>query len=285
MKKILFAMFVFCFMASSAFASSNFSFNSESLGYTGTVNRYDSMADAQAGINSLETISIGNRDAGVYQTHGTYGAQNIFMGTWWFTTDPSGRMGYGNTRGNTGVGFAQLYDSDASTVNSASGVFQNYQGGYWTEFAMSVSGQNASPAEDYSRFSIYNNTNDAGTYYDYNLNLTVSGLQGTATGNGNEISATNAPTGVTGNFYGLFQFGGDGDGYPDSWDLSDFYVIELDFNMENWAAEMEGADLLTGDYTSLENEFVGAATPIPGAIWLLGSGIVGLAGIRRRMKK
>lgn len=31
--------------------------------------------------------------------------------------------------------------------------------------------------------------------------------------------------------------------------------------------------------------FAAAATPIPGAIWLLGSGMVGLAGVRRRMRK
>ena len=37
-------------------------------------------------------------------------------------------------------------------------------------------------------------------------------------------------------------------------------------------------------YHEFDNIVLSAPTPIPGAIWLLGSGIVGLAGIRRRVK-
>lgn len=37
-----------------------------------------------------------------------------------------------------------------------------------------------------------------------------------------------------------------------------------------------------GDGYGIDNLSIGAPTPIPGAIWLLGSGLVGLVGLRRR---
>jgi hypothetical protein len=35
----------------------------------------------------------------------------------------------------------------------------------------------------------------------------------------------------------------------------------------------------------VSSNVIGASVPIPGAVWLLGSGLVGLLGLRKRMKK
>lgn len=37
-----------------------------------------------------------------------------------------------------------------------------------------------------------------------------------------------------------------------------------------------------GSFPTNQQEFMGVVTPIPGAVWLLGTGLVGLVGIRRR---
>ena len=74
------------------------------------------------------------------------------MGSWWYTTDPSGQNGMGNVTGNSGVWFLQLYDADSSTDTNLSMGFQNFDGTNWTEFALSISGGNADNPNDYARF-------------------------------------------------------------------------------------------------------------------------------------
>lgn len=267
----------------SANAWADYVFSTDRFGYTGTVKRYDTESDARNGVNVQETVNIGNRDASIYITRDTGNDMNIVMGSWWYTTDSSGSAGWGNTRGNTGIGFMQIYDNDASTDTSTSMGFQNLQGGYWTEYYLNMSGSYATAADDYARFSVYNNTNDAGTYLDYQLSLVASGFQGSQSGS--DIVATNHPTGVTGTFQAIFQFGGDGNGYPADWDLTDFYSIDLAFDMTNWA--FENRDSLTGEYSFASSEFVApaSAVPVPAAVWLLGSGLLGLLGIRRKNRK
>lgn len=226
-------------------------FSTDRFGYTGSIVKYDTFNDAVLGVNAVETIDVGvdvanddsreHRDASMrfVDNASSYDVnQNILTSSWWYTIN--GAAGSGNINGNTGVGFMQMYDMDGSTDTSIDMSFSNFDGSYWTDFNLLVSGGNATPVDDYARLSAYDNVHDAGTYLSYNLDITATGLQGVQTGN--VIEATNHATGVSGNFNGLFTFGGDSNG-----DIYDgFYTFSLDFDMDNWAFNNNGS--LNGQY-------------------------------------
>ena len=267
-------------------------FETDRLGYAGTVVRYLTEADARTAMNPQETIAIGvdvpgddsreHRDARVYFVDDNvfYDTnQNILQGSWYYSIN--GTAGLGNINGNTGIGFMQIFDADGSTDTSISMDFSNFDGTHWTDFTLSAQGENATATADDARFSVYDNLHDAGTYLEYDLNITVSGLEGLWNPPGFEIVANNHPTGVNGSFSGLFQFGGDPDG-----DLyTGFYTIDLDFDMENWAFANNGS--LDGRYQhdgNIFNSLFVSNVPVPAAVWLFGSGLLGLVGMARRKK-
>ena len=208
---------------------------------------------------------------------------NYALGSWWYTIDPDGRAGWGNTNGNTGVGFMQLFDSDASTDTSVDMAFSNFDGTYWTEFGLSVSGENAGAA-DSSRLSVYDNVNDGGIWHSYELSLSAGGLQGELT-EPNVIEALNHPTSVDGRFTGVFQIT-ENETSPDN---QGFYSVDFDLNMDNWAFSNNGD--LTGPYQSDGNIFpsefrvVGNQVPEPGVIALLAASIAPLSLFARRGKR
>jgi hypothetical protein len=293
LKTLLISTACIGFAAHSGFASASVIggvFETDRFGYTGTVTKYDSLADAEDNVNAVETIVIGSsdpsdnsehRDAsfGFYDNAGSYGSDlNLLMGSWWYGIN--GTAGNGNVNGNTGVGFMQLYDDNGSTDTSIDMSFSDFDGTYWTAFNLLVEGGNATSADDFARFSAYDNVHDAGTYSSYILDIKATGLQGIETGN--VIQANNHATGVSGTFDALFSFGGDSQG-----DIyTGFYSISLDFDMENWAYSNNGS--LNGPYQDGGNIYASqfvtiSEVPEPSIIAFFALGMLGFAS--RRFKK
>jgi hypothetical protein len=163
--------------------------------------------------------------------------------------------------------------------------FSNFNGTYWTDYTLQISGSNATAANDYGRFSAYDNVYDAGTYLNYNLNITATGLQGVQTGD--VIEANNHATGVTGTFTALFQLTDSSPAGPNAGLNNGFYAINLTFDMTNWAFANNGSlNGLYQDggniYDSLFVETGAPVVPVPAAAGLgfLGMGLVGF--LRRR---
>lgn len=254
--------------------------STDRFGYSGTVTRYGSLADANSGTGALDTINIGDRDLSLFfaQNDTVESDFNYMGGSWWYTTDASGSMGYGNTHGNTGPGFMQLYDDDASTDTSVSMNFSNLSGGFYTQFDLSVTGSNANAA-DYSRLSVFDNVNDGGIWHNYALNMTATGLQGIETAPG-IIESTNHPVGVTGSITGVFEIT-ENQTSPAN---QGFYVFNFDLSMTNWAWDNQG-DLMTQDefgdpIAGSFGDSVFRTVPAPSSLALLGLG--GFAATRRR---
>ena len=264
MKKLITLILLTTVLISSAnvFAGAAGAISTDRFGYTGIVNRYATLADAQAQINPIDTVEIGNRDLALYlvNDYASYDTNyNIIMGSWWYSIE--GSAGWGNTRGNTGVGFMQLYDDDGSTDTSIDMSFDNYDGTYWTEFDFSVTGGNTT-VDDSGRFSVYDNTNDGGIWHEYSLGLTAYGLEGQDVGSG-IIEALNHPTGVDGSFSGLFELT-ENETSPAN---QGFYTVNLTLDMTNWAWDNQ-ADL--DPYEFSPSYF--ATVPEPATMALLGLG-------------
>lgn len=288
-----------------AFASQSFYAGTDRVSYTGAVTRYSSLSDAQDAVNGAGPYAIpdrateapfntGYRDVGVYFSNNAGAVSsdprmNIFLTSWWYSTvdntngyakdDPDGDRyysGWGNPN-NTNTGFTQLYDADGDSRILSSGDFGGWDGTNFTTFTLHASGENADYDEDYARLWHAPNVGGAaaltkGIYHAYDLNVTFGGLMGQNTGSG-WIESTNHPDSVTGTFYSIFE-----NTNTEDLSLNGFYVTEFTFGMDNWAFG-QGDALLNGDFAG---SYFAEAVPAPGALWLLGSGLLALVRIRRR---
>lgn len=263
--------------------------STERFGYSGSVQRFATLADAQAGTNIIDTLTVGDRDLlmSFIKDDTDFADENIALGSWWHTLDTffsptEGRAGWGNTRGNTGVGYMQLFDTDASTDTSVSMAFDNFDGTFWTEFDFSVTGGNANSADDFARFSAIDNVNDGGIWHEYDFSFTASGLEGVQV-TPFVIESNNQPTGVSGGITGIFEIT-ENQTSPAN---QGFYVLDLDLTMVNWAwdnrfdltpnvSSNNGASFFDGSF----GDSLFRTVPAPSSAALLG--LAGLAASRRR---
>ncbi len=263
---------------------------------------FATLEDAEAGINPIASHPIttddevNNRDLAlrIANGFGDYYSftpdRNTIQGAWWYTTaentnelpkdDPDGDRyytGWGNRRGNAGMGYIQIRDIDSVTHTSLNFAFQDFDGTFWTTFSLSLTGAGAGLAEQ-ARLNIDGQgwPADQGYYHYYDLTLTAGGLEGQA----NEttpllIEAFNHPTSVTGSFVGLFENTNTDELYQDN---VGFYTFDLTINMISWAYE-QGDEELNGNFV---NSYFGVVIPEPGTtgLLLLGAGL--LFGIKGR---
>jgi hypothetical protein len=279
--RCVFAGAAIVLVAFPAAAASTGSFVTERLGYDGTIERFGTKLDAQNQTNQIGSdISVSNRD--IYL--GFDDSSNYALGSWWHTEDTfygpnQGRAGWGNTTGNTGVGYVQLFDADGSTDTTKEFSFGGFDGSVYTEFTATIAGKNAGGA-DGARLSAIDNIEDSGIFHDYSINLTVSGLQGTDADNDGLIEANEEPTGVTGGFKGLYEI-------TEGTDNVGFYRFDFEFNLNNWA--FDNGDSLTehvsldggqtffdGTITASSFEAPVAQVPVPPTALLLGLGLFGV---------
>ncbi len=252
------------------------------FGYSGTVYRYGSLSDAQSDTNRIDTVLVGDRDLSLWVVKNdpaVYSDSNIVMGSWWYSADSSGNPGWGNTRGNTGVGFMQIYDIDGSTDTNIDMAFGGYDGTHYTEFDLTLAGQNTVLAEDFGRFSVYDNVNDGGVWHEYSVALAATGLQGVPLGGG-VIQAANHPTGVSGSISGIFEIT-ENQTSPAN---QGFYSIDLTLSMTNWAWEQDQTGTLTYPADGEIYDSLFRTVPEPVTMAGLVMGVGGLVGYVRRRK-
>jgi hypothetical protein len=212
-------------------------------------------------VNALETSQIDSpgRDIGFFITAGSANDSNIIVSPWWYTTSPGGPAGWGNPRGNTGVGYVEVWDDNYETVDSLQGGFNNFDGTHYDQFTLRMEGSDATQAGHDARLTHSpwkSNDSDHGTYVEYELALTAYGLEGVdqQPGTNPEVSivADNQPTGVGGYFRGIFENTGSHGAY------NDFYAFDFDLNTVNWA--FENKDNLTL-YQFFDSYFEGEFNP------------------------
>jgi hypothetical protein len=276
--------------------ASSFYASTDMFSYTGNVTRYATLEDARAGAGSIggpytlpsratdAPYNTPSRDAGIYFVNNapSYATNaNIFLTAWWYTTDAANGAysGWGNPN-NTNTGFVQLYDAAGATSTASNAYFSGWDGAYYTQFNMAVQGQNATYENSYARLWHAPNEGGAGSltkgvFLDYGLTLTAGGLQGTYDPVTGLVQSTDHPDAVNGLFWAIFQNTNTTD--PS---LNGYYVANFALGLDNWAYAQGAA--LNGAFSPSE---FGAPVPIPAAVWLLGSGVVGLVALKRRRQK
>ncbi len=266
--------------AQSAYLSSN------RLGYTGTVTRFTSFADALFSINGTD-YAVPDRDLGMFMIDDNPGFSGVgyppsafdFLSFWYSTpSSPS----------NTNTGFIQISDEDGGSVVDAHG---RWIDGSMTSFEYEATGGLTTPTcapytptvvEDCPRLwnagsPLGSAETTLGSFLNYDFYVQVGGLV-PATFNAvtGAYESNSDPTSAFGFFSGLF--------YNDSFDdpsSNGFYRVNLELNLNSWAALQDQNTLDVSAYGS-----VWGATEVPEpatyALLLVGIATLGFAARRRR---
>lgn len=245
--------------------------STDRLGYTGTVTRYGSQADALSNTNGT-TYGWPQRDLSVYFVEnnaafsGGLPSYAYFLNTWW----PNG----GNTQGNTSNGFIQLADNGGESVTSQSYTWTNTAR---TSFSFAAAGANTvygcTGSGDCGRLFNGVASSSAVIFHSYSIGLTANGL---APATFNALTgvweSTSEPGSVSGYMSGLAENVSITDPASNGW-----YTYSLGINGTSFAGQNYPGDLNDSVFGS--NVTV---TPEPASMVLFGTGLLGVAFLRRR---
>lgn len=233
--------------------------------YTGTVTRYESLADAEnaTGPSAVHSLGPTNRDLRIALINGfapLLGDQFHFGTNWSPPGSPS----------NSNTGFVQIpLHYGAPTLRA-----------YWdlslTAFTFEARGALSAP--DTRLWSGTESGGQTGAFLDYRLGFTAAGLD---TAIWDPLNGTywslSEPTSVTGHLRGLF--------HNTSADAAGYYTFDFEITLDSWAYAAYGASPAQGYYQP--SLFAApAAVPEPTTYGLSGAGVlIGLAlwgRVRRR---
>ena len=258
MKKLFVLMTVIClFAAVDASASTSYYAYTNWIGYSGTVT-YTPPGETDPVTVDTSTPRVGY----IYYLDYVTTDYNLFMSDW-----PD------HSASNVHDSFFQIYDINADTVTSFSGGWIN--GG--SDFFLSVSGVNAvytdeDATNDSSRCWMPDqNVSARGTWTEYTYYILATGM--TSAVEDGWLANTSDPVSITGYFSGTFVSEARTYSWGDTYENT--YQVYLDLSSASFDA---------AGFTGEPESGFGSSVPVPGAVWLLGSGLFGLLGLRRKLQ-
>lgn len=256
------------------------------FGYTGSITRYASLADAQSGMNPLGTFTVGQRDLSIVFLDNAPNTGDDFYQTLtaWFHTIDGASPGVGNPS-NQNEGFVQIFDDGHSSVTSFEALFTNPE---LTEYRLRVNGANADAVDEFGRLgpmgsNAFDRASTAGTFLTYELDATFSNLNPAEFNPFDEaFESFGDPEGVavSGTFSGIVL--NQNNAAPS---FNGFYTFNFNLNTTSWAYDnrdsLSDPEFMTSFYAS------SSVIPEPSGLVLasIGGGIgVIAAGWRGRRK-